>query len=167
MGNQEYPSLNGITPSWADIQTTFAVQGGQLIEMADYAGIKWATKIEVGEQKGAGGRVKLRTTGTKSDEASVTFYRSGIRKLLRGLIGAAPSRGDIKQVSLVAFDITIQHTPPFESENYGIYKTVIQGCRLLGLSLDMKEGNDADQVEVPISTVEILEFIDGQKVALL
>jgi hypothetical protein len=167
MVNQAFPSLNDIEPSWADIQTTFTVSGGVLIPMADIAAIKWSRKVEVGEKRGAsGGRVMARTTGQGSQEASATLYRSGLRRLIKGLMAApnVPTRGRQVIISLVSFQIMIQHTPPGETE---IYKTKLKGCRFLGDADDMKEGNDADKVEVTLNPLEIVNIINGQEVVLL
>jgi hypothetical protein len=163
--NQAYPSLNDIEPSWADIGVTFTVFEGDLIDMADIASIKWSRKVEVGKRKGAsGGRKMARTTGEGDQEASLTLYRSGLRKLIRGLMAKAPTRGNQVLISLVAFDIMIQHSPPGETD---IYKTKIKGCRYLGDSDDMAEGPDADQVEVTVDCMEIVNIIDGKEVVLL
>jgi hypothetical protein len=58
----------------------------------------------------------------------------------------------------------IQHTPPDELE---IYQTKIKGCRYLGESDDMKEGTDADQLEVTLHPMEIVQIIDGEEVVLI
>src|SRR5690606_3548653 len=140
MAKQEYPSLNGIEPSWADIAVSATVDGGQLIDMADIAAINWSRSVEVGEARGpSGGRVMKRTTGQGSQEASVTFYRSGWRQLQKALAEKAPTRGNQKRIGLVPFDISIQHTPPGETE---IYHTVIKGCRYVGDSDSNGEGTD-------------------------
>lgn len=169
MTNQAYPTLDDIEPSWADIAVNFAVSGGSLIEMADIAAIKTGSKVEVGERRGAsGGRVMARTTGSSSYESSATLYRSGLRKLLRGLVSRAKTlgytRGNQVIISRVSFDIIIQHTPPGETE---IYEQHIKGCRYLGKSDDMKEGNDADKIEITLNPIEIADIIDGQEVVLL
>src|ERR1051325_8370641 len=112
MVTQAYPSLNDSEPSWADIGVTATVDGGQLIEMADVAAIKWSDKVEVGVRKGtSGGRVMARTAGEISYEASATLYRGGHRRLVRGLMAKAPVRGNQSRIGQIAFDILIQHTP--------------------------------------------------------
>jgi hypothetical protein len=165
MTNQAYPSLNDIEPSWADIATTFTVFGGDILDMADIAGIKWDDKVEVGMRRGAsGGRVMARTTGSVTNTASAELYRSGHRRLVKALMSKAPTRGSQRLISLVGFDIMIQHTPPGETE---IYVVKLSGCRLLGRSFDMKEGNDADKVAVDLNPIGIAEIINGQEVVLL
>lgn len=165
MTNQAYPSLNDIAPSWADVGVTFTVSGGDALDMADINAIKWSRTVEVGEMRGAsGGRVMARTTGQGSQEASATLYRAGFRKLLKSLVAQAPTRGNQKLISLVSFDILIQHTPPGETE---IYVTKIKGCRYLGDSDDMQEGNEADKVEITLNPIEIVQIIDGQEVVLI
>ena len=163
--NQLFPSLNDIEPSWADIHATFTVFGGVALSMVDFAAIKWSRKVEVGVRRGAsGGRVMARTTGEGSQDASATLYRSGLRRLIKGLMALAPTRGRQVIISNVGFDILIQHTPPGEIE---IYQTKIKGCRYLGDADDMKEGTDADKVEVTLNPIEIVQIINGREVVLL
>jgi hypothetical protein len=163
--NQAYPSINDIAPSWADVAITFTVGGGDALDMLDIAALKWSRKVEVGEQRGtSGGRVMARTTGQGSQEASATLYRSGLRRLLKSLAAKAPSRGNQKVIGVVSFDILVQHSPPGETE---IYTTKIKGCRYLGDSDDMKEGNEADKLEVTLNPIEIVQIIDGVEVVLL
>lgn len=162
---QSYPSVNDIAPSWADIGVTAIISGGALLETSDIAAIKWSRKVEVGNQRGtSGGRIMARTTGEGSQEASATLYRSGLRKLLRALMVLAPRRGNQVRISQVAFDLLIQHTPFGEVD---IYTTKIKGCRYLGDSDDMKEGNEADKIEVTLNPIEIVQLIDGEEVVLL
>jgi hypothetical protein len=165
MTNQLYPALNDSAPSWADISVTSTVYDGDLLDMVDIKDINWSSTVEVGEQRGAsGGRVMARTVGAASQEASMTLYRSGYRKLLKGLMSVAPERGNQKLVSLVGFDIMIQHSPLGETE---IYQTKIKGCRLLEASNDNSEGTDADTVEVKLSPLEIVQLIDGSEVTMI
>lgn len=163
--NQAFPTLNDIEPSWADIAVTATVSGGQLIQMADVAALKWSRKVEVGEKRGAsGGRVMARTTGQASYEASATFYRSGVRNLIKALMAVAPTRGNQVVISLASFDILVQHSPPGETE---IYQVKIKGCRFLGDADDMKEGMDPDKVEVTLNPLEIANIINGKEVVML
>ena len=88
--NNDYPILNGVAPSWADIIVRATPEGGALLDVKDIAAINTSCTVEVGEQRGAsGGRVIRRTTGSVSYEASMTLYRSGYQKLLRNLVAAA------------------------------------------------------------------------------
>jgi len=165
MVNQAYPSLNGIEPSWADINVTFSIDGSIALAMADIDALKWSRKVDVGVKRGAsGGRVMSRTTGQGDQEASASLYRSGLRSLMQGLMNLAPYRGNQAVISLVSFDIIVQHTPPGE---LFIYETHIKGCRYLGDSDDMKEGIDPDKVEVTLNPIEIVNLIDGVEVVLL
>jgi hypothetical protein len=163
--SQEYPTIDGIAPSWADIVTTIQVAGGVTLKDIDYAAFNTDTVVEVGDQVGAsGGRVMRRTSGSKKDSASATYYRSGLRKLIKALIPYAPTRGNQVLISLVHFDILIQHTPPGESE---IYQLKIKGARLTQSAFKFAEGNEADKVEVTFSTAEVVQIIDGKEVVLL
>jgi hypothetical protein len=163
--NQSFPSVNGIEPSWSDINATAIVDGGPLVFMSAISAIKWSRKVEVGVRRGAsGGRVMARTTGEGSQEASCTFYRSGLRDFITSLIPFAPMRANQAAISLVSFDVMIQHTPPGELT---IYETKLAGCRYLGDSDDMKEGSDPDHIEVSLNPIYVANIINGIEVVLL
>jgi len=163
--NNDYPQIDGIAPSWADIIVKATPTGGSILELKDIAAISMGRTVEVGEQRGAsGGRVMRRTTGAISYEMSITFYRSGFQKFLRSLAGLAPSRGNQKAISLVHFSVHVQHTPQGSVE---IYDRRGKGCRVLADTLASAEGTDADQIEVPISVIEIVDMIDGSEIVLL
>lgn len=163
MANNDYPVLDGVAPSWADIIVRLSPALGALIETKDIKAINTNATVEVGEQR-AGGRVIKRTTGSSKYEGSLTLYREGAQKMLRGLKGAAPKRGNQRIITLVHFGIQIQHTPPGSLE---IYERRLKGCRIIGAALNGAEGTDADVVEVPLSIIEIVDMIDGEEVVLL
>jgi hypothetical protein len=163
MANNDYPVLDGVAPSWADVKVTASPTGAPLIEMKDIKSVNTGATVEVGTQK-AGGRVIKRTVGESSYEASMVLYREGYQKLLRGLKGLAPSRGNTKVISLVHFGVAFQHTPPGSTE---IYEVRIKGCRLTGRALNSAEGTDADEVEVTLNPAEVVDVIDGEEVAIL
>lgn len=163
--NNEFPVLDGIAPSWADIIVRATPAGAPLIDMKGIKSISTGTVVEVGEQRGAsGGRVLKRTTGSKTDEASSTVYRDEYQKLIRNLAAIAPKRGNQRIVSLVHFGMQCQHTPPGSSE---IFEFRIKGCRLLGRTLASEEGNDADTVDLTLNPIEIADMIDGVEVVFL
>lgn len=163
--NQEFPTLNGVAPSWADLKTTITPEGGSLIDTFDYASLSFGSTLEVGVQKGAsGGRVMKSTTGDLSHEGTIAYYRSGLRKLLKGLMPLAPQRGNQRLVSLVHQTILVQHSVPGDPE---IYEVKLKGVRLTGFQFSMTEGNEADRVEVPVFVTEIALLIDGEEVVLI
>lgn len=162
MVQQAYATYNDIEPSWSDSEFTFSVIGGR-IEVPDISGFKFTRKVEVGSRK-RNNRVTARTTGAPSYEASCTLYRSGLRRLYKALIEKAPTRGNQVLISLVAFDVLVQHTPPGETE---IYQAKAKGCRLLGDSDQMQEGTDADKIELTLNPIEIVQIIGGKEVVLL
>src|SRR5690349_10768406 len=163
--NAEYPVLDGVAPSWADIVVKIAGAETPLIEMADIKSINTSCSIEVGEQRGAsGGRVLKRTTGSSKHEASMVLYYSGFRKLLQNLKEAAPLRGNQRVVGLVHFGIQFQFQPPNDS---AIYEVRIKGCRYLGRDLNPSEGTDAQTVDVKLNPLEVVDMIDGEEVVIL
>jgi hypothetical protein len=149
MALQEYPTLQDIEPSWADVRANFPIYGGQTIITPDIAAIKWSDKVDVGLARGtSGGRKMKRTTGQYDCDATLTFYRSGWR-----LFRLALAEKD-KRISLVGFDILIQHTPPGTTE---IFNVKIVGCRVTGRSADMAEGSDPEKIEIPVNPMLIEE----------
>jgi hypothetical protein len=161
--NNDFPVLNGIAPSWADVVVKAAATGAAILEMKDIAAINSGRTVEVGEQR-AGGRVMKRTTGSGSQECSITLYRDGFQKMLRNLKALAPMRGDQRLLTLVVFGIQYMYTPPGSTE---IYERRIKGCRILTDAMNDTEGTEAQKVEVGISTVEIADVIDGEEVLLI
>lgn len=165
MPSNEFPVLDGIVPSWADIIVKATPVGGALINITDIKSISTGVTVEVGEQRGAsGGRVMKRTTGAVSYEAAATLYRDGYDKLIEELMKIAPKRGNQRLVSLVHFGIQVLHTPPGSSR---IFEYRIKGCRLLGRSIAGEEGTDADTVDLTLNPLEIVDVIDGVEVAWL
>lgn len=161
----DFPFVNDMECSWADIGISFTVFGGPVIEEPDVSAVKWDRAVEVGVKRGAsGGRVRSRTRGSGSQNASMTMYRGGLLRLIRGLMQKAPLRGNQRIIGVVQFDILVQHTPLLSTE---IFKTKIKGCRYLGDSDDMSEGNEADTVEVTLNPIEVAQIIDGQEVVLI
>jgi len=160
-----YPTLNGYAPSWADISTSATVYGGALIEMSAYKSLDWSGTVEEGRQQGpSGGRDMLRTTGRVAYAAKSTFYRSGLRALERALMAVAPTRGNQRLISLVGFDVLVQHTPPGESD---IYVVKLVACRLLSEAETYTEGVEAETSDVDLNPMYVAKIIDGVEVVLL
>lgn len=158
-----YPVLDGVAPSWADVICRATPDGQPLIEMSDIKAIRTNSKVDVGLQKKFGIPYK-RTTGEAFYESGVDFYREGYQKLLRGLLALAPKRGDQYLIALAHFQIQVQHTPPGSVE---IYEYHIRGCRITGREANSQEGTDPDVVTVPMSTIQIVDIIDGKEVVML
>jgi hypothetical protein len=157
MPNQAFPSVNGHESSWADIGISFNIPGGATLQATDIEAINWSRSVEVGESRGtSGGRVMKRTAGSESQEASASFTRSGVAQLVEGLETAAVAlglvRGNEVMISGVAFDILVQHTPLGDSR---IYTAKLSGCRFLGDSDAMTQGNESDLIEVTLNPIKI------------
>lgn len=157
----DYPLTDGIAPSWADISVRVTAIGGSLVKIGDIAAIDSGWTVELGEQR-EGGRVIKRTRGSVSYEASMTLYASGYQKLLRGLMAAAPrnARGQAL-LALAHFTVNVQFTPPGSVD---ILEYRLKGCRILGRTLNGAEGNDAQQIELPLNPIEIADVIDGTEI---
>ncbi len=147
MTTQAYPTVNAVAPSWSDLRLSFPILGGATVKLVDVAGVKWSSKVEVGEVMGAnGGRLLKRTTGQIKHESSVTFYTPGLYAFIAEL------RKVNEKITLVSFDVIVQHTPPGDT---AIYTTKVVGCRMLEWSGDMAEGVDADKIEVTLHPMAI------------
>lgn len=145
----DYPTLNEVAPSWADIKITLPIYQGNSVEPSDIASIKWSDKVSPGVVRGvSGGRKTKRTVGDYECDCSITFYRMGWELFREALADV-----NIK-LTLAGFDVLIQHTPPGSS---AILKTKIVGCRVVGRTADMQEGSDADKVEVPLDIMRVEE----------
>lgn len=165
MANQEYPVLDGNAVSWADIVVKSEIFDGPLVDVKDIAALNTSGTVEIGEQRGAsGGRVTRRTTGQVSYEASMTLYASGWQTMLANLSSVAPDRGNQKVISLVHFNLQVQWTPEGATE---IQEKIIKGCRVTGVTRNGAEGTDADQVEVALNPIEIVDVIDGVEHVML
>lgn len=165
MSSNEFPIFDGIAPSWADLQIKVKGKSTPLLDMRDVKEIKTGSTIEVGEQRSVGSGILIkRTTGSKKDEASWVLYHSGWMKLLRNLKSMAPLRRGKRALSLVHFDVQYLWTPPGDVD---IFETRMKGCRIIGRNLDGAEGVDATTLEIPLSPIEIADFLDGEEVVLL
>jgi hypothetical protein len=151
-------SVNVHECSWADIECTLLIPNGPSITIEDVEGWKWASKLEVGESRGvSGGRPRKRTRGSASHEASATATRGGWMALGEAIETAAialgQQRGDQVIIGGVAFDVLLQHSPLGDTR---IYSVKLVGCRLLGDSSDMKQGSEADMVELTLNPLNIM-----------
>lgn len=159
--SQAFPNVNGDVCSWADIGASLSIPEGASIDLFDLNAIKWSDKVEVGEQYGAsGGRLMGTTRGKLSTEASMTLTRKGALQFIEALAVAARAaglvRGDQVAISGIRFDILVQHEPmgwptdqPLEAKLFG--------CRFLGRAHDLKEGNEADMVEITLNPLYAAE----------
>lgn len=162
---QDYPLLNNIVPSWADIELTFTNFGGAALDNNDLSALNWKDDLEIGNQK-VGGLIVARGTGDVKQEASCTFAHSGWTKMKKNLADNAPKRGDRYRIGLVSFNILCQYTPP-GVEGSPIYRVEINGCRVMGRAFDGKEGSEIFQYTIPLNPMEIIEFDElGRKLVL-
>lgn len=157
---QEFPDVNGFESSWSDVGVTAQLPGAPDIELGELEAIKYSSKVDIGTLRGtSGGRVMKQTAGSETTDGSMTLPRGALFKFMEALEEAAVAsgvprlvRGNEVVISAVRFDILVQHTPIGDTR---IYTGKMTGCRFLGLSFDLKQGNDADLVEVPLSPMRI------------
>jgi hypothetical protein len=158
MADQTSESVNVHECSWADLEATLIMpNGGVTVKITDVEGFKWARKNERGESRGTSGRPKKRTRGSPSYEGSATATRGGWMALLEAIEQAAIElgqvRGDEVIIGGIDFDVLLQHSPLGDPR---IYTTKLKGCSLDGDSSDMKQGNEADLIELVLNPIKIL-----------
>lgn len=161
--NNNYPTYNGIAPSWADAVVRITPTDLAAVTVEDIKGINSNVSLETGQQR-AGGRVMKFTAGSSNNEASLILYLSGWRALVMALKDAAPLRGDARILRYVHFDVNYVFTPVGETE---IYERRLRDCFLAGMPMNGAEGTDAIEVEAPIMVKEIIDVVGGENVQLL
>jgi hypothetical protein len=165
MGAQDFPLLNGIVPSWADVAITFTALDGPALDNNDLSELSWKDELDIGFQK-IGGRIIARGSGDVKQEASCRFAHSGWTKLKKILADMAPQRGDRFLIGLVGFNVLVQYTPP-GVDGSPIYKVEINGCRVSGRDFAGKEGSELFSYAIPLNPIEIIEYDElGRKIVL-
>ncbi len=165
MINQDFPVLDGIAPSWADLSINFKGANSPKLEMKDLASVESTAKIEIGKLRGlSGGKVTRTTTGASDYEGKLGLYQSGFVGLLDNLSGSMQRRGELYVYGTVFFDIQ-QFWTPFGTDE--IFEKQINGCRILGDTLASAEGTDAQQVDLPMYVGEVIYVYRGKKFVAL
>lgn len=157
MPSQASASVNVHECSWADLEAVLNVPGGASLNLYDFEALKWGRKLEVSGTKGmSGGRPMKRTRGDASYEGSATASRAGWMILLSALETAAVAlslaRGDRVPIGVIEFDLLLQHSPLGDPQTYAVK---MSGCRLLGDASDMKQGPEADMIELELNPIEV------------
>jgi hypothetical protein len=152
--SNEFPTLNGVAPSWADIEgPSFIIQGGPTIKTPDIAAIKWEESIEVGAVRGTnGGRKTKRTSGQGDCSAGITFYLDGW-KIIRDALAAVATLKNLSGYGKVPFDVVFQYTPP--GDDAAIHTLKIVAARVVKVSGNPQEGADADKIETDLNIMRV------------
>jgi hypothetical protein len=160
--NNEFPILDGIAPSFGDLSCVIRGTSIAALKMNDINAISTNSTRERGEQRNAGGVVVRRTVGQSSRESSLTLYRHGVQNLWRNLIVGAQALGLVQGnqalIALVPFTIDYKHSPPGSDE---IFQRILRGCMVDGAAMNSAVGTDAQTVEIPINTIQIVDVVDG------
>jgi hypothetical protein len=166
--DNEFPILNNIVPSFADIKISFTPLGAPLVPMKMIKSLTFGRSVEVGEMVGAsGGRVMATTTGTAKYTFGGVFYRPGYEQLEEALEAAAQSfarRGNEVAISLIHFNADIIWTPPGSTK---ISHRRVTGIRLISDDNSPTEGNDADEIDCKFHVKTIANVLPNGKEAVL
>lgn len=131
-------NINGNEFSWASVKVRFAS-----VEVTDIKSVKYADELDGAEPVyGTGRHPRGRTAGRyKPGDASITFYKSGWRRLLAGLPnGFADVRGTV----IVQF-----------REGSEVVTDVLEDVRIMGADGSAEDGTDPLEVEVKLSILRI------------
>ena len=131
-------NINGNEFSWASVKVRFAS-----VEVTDIKSVKYADELDGAEPVyGTGRHPRGRTAGRyKPGDASITFYKSGWRRLLAGLPnGFADVRGTV----------IVQYR-----EGSEVVTDVLEDVRIMGADGSAEDGTDPLEVEVKLSILRI------------
>lgn len=131
-------NINGNEYSWASVAARFLA-----VEVTDIKSVKYADEVEgMDPVYGTGRHPRGRTAGRyKPGDASVTFYRSGWKRILAAMPnGFADVRGTI----------VVQYR-----EGSDIHTDVLEDVRIMGTDGSAEDGTDPLEVEVKISILRI------------
>lgn len=131
-------NINGNEFSWASVKVRFAS-----VEVTDIKSVKYADELDGAEPVyGTGRHPRGRTAGRyKPGDASITFYKSGWRRLLAGLPdGFADVRGTV----------IVQYR-----EGSEVVTDVLEDVRIMGADGSAEDGTDPLEVEVKLSVLRV------------
>src|SRR4051794_36759514 len=101
MADQSSASVNVHECSWADMSVNLLIPDGPTVPVLELNGWKWSRKNERGESRGVGGRLKKRTRGKPSCDASASAMRGGWMLLAEALEAAAISLGLVRDDKVI------------------------------------------------------------------
>ena len=166
--NNDYPILDKIAPSWADVTCKVQPLNGSLLVTRDFKSINSGATLDIGVQM-AGGRVKQTTVGSLTNTFSFTLYLSGAQAFEKALRDVATTAGYVRdggvvQIGLVFFQFDYLFTPPGSDD---IFERRLKGCRLMSDAEASAEGTDAMTVDYTAFVTERVKVIDNVEYALI
>jgi hypothetical protein len=167
--DNEFPVIDRVVPSFADIKISLTPLGAPLIAMKMIKSISTGSTVEVGEMVGAsGGRVMATTTGLVKYNYSMVLYRPGFEQLIEALAAAAKPfaiRGNEIAISLVHFNADLIWTPPGAIQKS---HRRCKGLRIISDTNNPTEGTDPDELEVGCHAKVIANVLaNGREVVML
>jgi hypothetical protein len=146
MGRPEFPTINGADTSWADLTLAFPIYGGKVFRTADFSAVKIDESVDPGEKRGKGSRASGSTVGTYKANASVSLYIGAHLQFIEALKVIAKQRQI--PITLVTFEVAgFFKTPGSPKQSFQVL-----GARVIGRTLDLKNSNEATEVETPLWT---------------
>lgn len=132
-------NINGNEYSWASATARFLNTA-----ITDIKAVKYADEIDgVEHVYGTGRNPRGRTSGRyKPGDCSITFYRSGWKRLLAAM---PQGFGDVRGTLVVQY-----------REGSDIHTDVVEDVRILGTDASAEDGTDPLEVEVKLSIMSII-----------
>lgn len=132
-------NINGNEFSWASVRARF---GG--VEITDIKSVKYADEIEGTDPTyGTGRHPRGRTAGRyKPGDCSITFYKSGWRRLIASLPNGF---GDVRGTIVVQY-----------REGSDIITDTLEDVRIMGADASAEDGTDPLEVDVKLSVMRVL-----------
>lgn len=140
----EYPLINGVRTSWAEIELRAKGRSRYGVKEVSYS-----SSLEPGEVHGAGVRKLGRTRGVLKHEASITMLKEEADEFV-GELG--PGFGEVSFEAVVSY-----------AEGAKTKVDTIVGCRIKNISNSHQQGNEGLTVKLDLDVMEIL--YSGQPMA--
>ena len=131
-------NINGNEHSWASVKLRFGS-----VEITDIKSVKYSDEVDGAEPVfGTGRHPRGRTAGRyKMGDCSITFYKSGHKKLIAGLPNGF---ADVRGTAIVQY-----------REGSDVITDVLEDVRIMGNDGSAEDGTDPLEVEVKISPMRI------------
>lgn len=145
MAKNDYPLINGVYHSWAEVQLVFLPYGDGIFRTADFNAVSFTEKLEPGQVKGQGIIKRGTTIGEYSAEGSFSMLLNAHIKFLEVL--ARIARTKKIPVGAVQFSMAMSWKAV---PGAPIVKAALAGCRIKERGFDGSPSPDATVVETPI-----------------
>lgn len=143
----QYPSFNGIYPSWADFEIIIKAAGMPTFKTLDFMAFEAKETLQPGEVRGAGPVRRGTTIGEYSAEASITFAMLQ-GQLLRQRLG---NIAKLRKMPMGAVYFQINANWKLPGLMGAFIKCEVVNCRIQESAFSGAPGSDPAALVVPIN----------------